>query len=165
MTRHTISVLVENKFGVLARIANLFSGRGYNIHSLNVAPSQDPRFSRMTIVVREKENVLDQIIKHLHKLVNVVEVVDFRGTNNIYREIVLLRIGVTAETRPEVIELCQIFRASIVDVTKDTLTIEVTGDEFKIDRFLSLMQDFNIQLLTRSGKIAVPTPQQEAEAQ
>ena len=80
MTRHTISVLVENKFGVLARIAGLFSGRGYNIHSLNVAPSQDPRFSRMTIVVREKEDVLDQIIKHLEKLVNTVEVVDFRNT-------------------------------------------------------------------------------------
>lgn len=164
MTRHTISVLVENKFGVLARIANLFSGRGYNIHSLNVAPSQDPRFSRMTIVVREKEHVLDQIIKHLNKLVNTVEVIDFRGTTNIYREIVLLRVGVTAETRPEAIELCQLFRASIVDVTKDTLTIEITGDEFKIDRFLSLMGDFNIQLLTRSGKIAVPKPDQEKEA-
>lgn len=164
MTRHTISVLVENKFGVLARIAGLFSGRGYNIHSLNVAPSQDPRFSRMTIVVREKENVLDQIIKHLNKLVNVVEVVDFRGTNNIYREIVLLRIGVTAASRPEVIELCQVFRAAIVDVTKDTLTIEITGDEFKIDRFLSLMEDYNVQLLTRSGKIAVPKPDQEPEA-
>ena len=88
MTRHTISVLVENKFGVLARIAGLFSGRGYNIHSLNVAPSQDPRFSRMTIVVREKEDVLDQIIKHLEKLVNTVEVVDFRNTDNVYRETV-----------------------------------------------------------------------------
>lgn len=164
MTRHTISVLVENKFGVLARIAGLFSGRGYNIHSLNVAPSQDPRFSRMTIVVREKEYVLDQIIKHLNKLVNSVEVVDFRGTDNIYREIVLLRVGITAETRASLIELCQLFRASIVDVTKDTLTIEITGDEFKIDRFLSLMAEYDIQLLTRSGKIAVPKPDQEPEA-
>ncbi len=164
MTRHTISVLVENKFGVLARIAGLFSGRGYNIHSLNVAPSQDPRFSRMTIVVREKEHVLDQIIKHLNKLVNTVEVVDFRGTDNIYREIVLLRVGITAETRASLIELCQLFRASIVDVTKETLTIEITGDEFKVDRFLSLMSDYDIQLLTRSGKIAVPKPDQEPEA-
>ena len=94
MTRHTISVLVENKFGVLARIAGLFSGRGYNIHSLNVAPSQDPRFSRMTIVVREKEDVLDQIIKHLEKLVNTVEVVDFRNTDNVYR-------GLAGGTRPD----------------------------------------------------------------
>ena len=108
MTRHTISVLVENKFGVLARIAGLFSGRGYNIHSLNVAPSQDPRFSRMTIVVREKEDVLDQIIKHLEKLVNTEEVVDFRNTDNVYRETVLTRIGVDSATRHEVIEFCQI---------------------------------------------------------
>lgn len=161
MTRHTISVLVENKFGVLARIAGLFSGRGYNIHSLNVAPSQDPRFSRMTIVVREREDVLNQIIKHLEKLVNTVEVIDFRNTDNVYREIVLLRVGVTAQTRHEVVELSRLFHAQIVDVTKDTLTIEVTGDEFKIDRFLTLMKDYDIQLLTRSGKIALPKPEQE----
>ncbi len=161
MTRHTISVLVENKFGVLARIAGLFSGRGYNIHSLNVAPSQDPRFSRMTIVVREREDVLNQIIKHLEKLVNTVEVIDFRNTDNVYREIVLLRVGVTAETRHEVVELCRLFHAQIVDVTKDTLTIEITGDEFKIDRFLVLMKDYDILLLTRSGKIALPKPEQE----
>ena len=157
MTRHTISVLVENKFGVLARIAGLFSGRGYNIHSLNVAPSQDPRFSRMTIVVREKE-VLDQIIKHLEKLVNTVEVVDFRNTDNVYRETVLTRIGVDSATRHEVIEFCQILGAHIVDVTRDALTIEVTGGEYKIDRFLSLIEDYDVQMLTRSGRIALPKP-------
>ena len=151
MTRHTISVLVENKFGVLARIACLFSGRGYNIHSLNVAPSQDPRFSRMTIVVREKEDVLDQIIKHLEKLVNTVEVVDFRNTDNVYRE---------TATRHEVIEFCQILGAHIVDVTRDALTIEVTGGEYKIDRFLSLIEDYDVQMLTRSGRIALPKPRQ-----
>ena len=149
MTRHTISVLVENKFGVLARIAGLFSGRGYNIHSLNVAPSQDPRFSRMTIVVREKEDVLDQIIKHLEKLVNTVEVVDFRNTDNVYRETVLTRIGVDSATRHEVIEFCQILGAHIVDVT---------GGEYKIDRFLSLIEDYDVQMLTRSGRIALPKP-------
>ena len=153
MTRHTISVLVENKFGVLARIAGLFSGRGYNIHSLNVAPSQDPRFSRMTIVVREKEDVLDQIIKHLEKLVNTVEVVDFRKT-------VLTRIGVDSATRHEIIEFCQILGAHIVDVTRDALTIEVTGGEYKIDRFLSLIEDYDVQMLTRSGRIALPKPRQ-----
>ena len=161
MTRHTISVLVENKFGVLARIAGLFSGRGYNIHSLNVAPSQDPRFSRMTIVVREKEDVLDQIIKHLEKLVNTVEVVDFRNTDNVYRETVLTRIGVDSATRHEVIEFCQILGAHIVDVTRDALTIEVTGGEYKIDRFLSLIEDYDVQMLTRSGRIALPKPCQE----
>ena len=160
MTRHTIAVLVENKFGVLARIAGLFSGRGYNIHSLNVAPSQDPRFSRMTIVVREKEDVLDQIIKHLEKLVNTVEVVDFRNTDNVYRETVLTRIGVDSASRHEVIEFCQILGASIVDVTRDALTIEVTGGEHKIDRFLSLIEDYDVQMLTRSGRIALPKPRQ-----
>lgn len=160
MTRHTISVLAENKFGVLARIAGLFSGRGYNIHSLNVAPSQDPRFSRMTIVVREKEDVLDQIIKHLEKLVNTVEVVDFRNTDNVYRETVLTRIGVDSATRHEVIEFCQILGAHIVDVTRDALTIEVTGGEYKIDRFLSLIEDYDVQMLTRSGRIALPKPRQ-----
>ena len=158
MTRHTISVLVENKFGVLARIAGLFSGRGYNIHSLNVAPSQDPRFSRMTIVVREKEDVLDQIIKHLEKLVNTVEVVDFRNTDNVYRETVLTRIGVDSATRHEVSEFCQILGAHIVDVTRDALTIEVTGGEDKRDRFLSLIEDYDVQMLTRSGRIALPKP-------
>ena len=147
MTRHTISVLVENKFGVLARIAGLFSGRGYNIHSLNVAPSQDPRFSRMTI-------------KHLEKLVNTVEVVDFRNTDNVYRETVLTRIGVDSASRHEVIEFCQILGASIVDVTRDALTIEVTGGEHKIDRFLSLIEDYDVQMLTRSGRIALPKPRQ-----
>ena len=153
MTRHTISVLVENKFGVLARIAGLFSGRGYNIHSLNVAPSQDPRFSRMTIVVREKED-------HLEKLVNTVEVVDFRNTDNVYRETVLTRIGVDSATRHEIIEFCQILGAHIVDVTRDALTIEVTGGEYKIDRFLSLIEDYDVQMLTRSGRIALPKPRQ-----
>jgi acetolactate synthase-1/3 small subunit len=112
----------------------------------------------MTIVVREKEDVLNQIIKHLEKLVNTVEVIDFRSTDNVYREIVLLRIGVTAESRHEVVELCRLFQAQIVDVTPDTLTIEVTGDDFKIDRFLTLMKEYDIQLLTRSGRIAVPKP-------
>lgn len=156
--RHTISVLVENKFGVLARIAGLFSGRGYNIHSLNVAPSQDPLFSRMTIVVQEQEETLNQIIKQLNKLINTVEVVDFRDTENVYREIVLMRVGINSDTRGEIIELCQLFHAAIVDVTKNTLTIEIAGDDFKIDRFLNLMQEYDIQLLTRSGKIAVPKP-------
>ena len=102
----------------------------------------------------------DQIIKHLEKLVNTVEVVDFRNTDNVYRETVLTRIGVDSATRHEVIEFCQILGASIVDVTKDALTIEVTGGEHKIDRFLSLIEDYNVQMLTRSGRIALPKPRQ-----
>lgn len=158
MTRHTISVLVENKFGVLARIAGLFSGRGYNIHTLNVAPSQDPEFSRMTIVVNEKAEVLDQIIKQLHKLVNVVEVIDFRGTESVYRELVLMRIRLDGQNRSEVLELCQIFKADIVDVSINTLTIEFAGDEPAIERFLCLTSHLDVELFSRSGRIALPKP-------
>jgi len=156
MTRHTISVLVENKFGVLARVAGMFSGRGYNIHSLNVGPSNDPKISRMTITVREKEHTLEQIIKQLHKLVDVIEVVDFREGENIFRELVLIQIGVDKETRPEIIELCNIFRAKIIDVTPERLTIEITGNAGKIGKFIDLMESFGITDLTRTGKIALP---------
>ena len=158
MTRHTISVLVENKFGVLARIAGMFSGRGYNIHTLNVGPSHDPTISRMTIVVREKENVLDQIIKQLDKLIDVILIVDFREGESVDRELVLLQVAVSPDLRAEVITLCDIFRARIVDVSTERLTVEVTGDEGKISKFLKLMEGFNIVDLTRTGKIAMPVP-------
>lgn len=156
MTRHTLSVLVENKFGVLARVAGMFSGRGYNIHTLNVGPTHDPKMSRMTIVVREKEHTLNQIIKQLEKLVDVIEVVDFREGEFVNRELVLLQVAVDRDTRAEVIELCQIFRAKITDVGIDKLTIEITGDQGKIDKFVALMENFGIVELARTGRIALP---------
>jgi acetolactate synthase-1/3 small subunit len=156
MTYHTISVLVENKFGVLARVAGMFSGRGYNIRSLNVGPSHDPKVSRMTIVVREKENVLNQIIKQLDKLVDVIQVIDFREGDFVDRELVLLQVKVNRETRAEAIEICQLFRARIIDVGRTVLTIEVTGDTGKIEKFTSLMEAFGILDLTRTGRIALP---------
>ncbi len=159
MTLHTISVLVENKFGVLARVAGMFSGRGYNIQSLNVGPSHDPKLSRMTIVVREKENVLNQIIKQLDKLIDVIQVIDFREGDYVERELVLLRVSIDRTTRPEVIELCDIFRAKIIDVSLESLTIEITGDSGKVDKFISLMENFTISELTRTGKIALPRVQ------
>jgi acetolactate synthase-1/3 small subunit len=154
--RHTISVLVENKFGVLARVAGMFSGRGYNIHSLNVGPSHDPEISRMTITVREKEETLNQIIKHLDRLVDVIEVVDFRAGDTIFRELVLLQVNITKSARSEVIELCDIFRAKIIDVNSKQLTIELTGTEGKLTKFIQLMESFGIKDLTRTGKIALP---------
>ncbi len=156
MTLHTISVLVENKFGVLARVAGMFSGRGYNIHTLNVGPSHDPGISRMTLVVREKEHVLDQIIKQLDKLIDVIQVIDFREGDFVNRELVLLQVRVDGQTRPEVIELCQIFRAKIIDVGRDVVTIEITGDGGKISKFVALMENFGILDLTRTGRIALP---------
>ena len=156
MTLHTISVLVENKVGVLARVAGMFSGRGYNIHTLNVGPSHDAKVSRMTIVVREKENVLNQIIKQLDKLIDVIQVIDFREGDYVDRELVLLQVRVDRESRAEVIELCQIFRAKIIDVGRSVVTIELTGDNAKITKFIALMDNFGILDLTRTGRIALP---------
>ena len=154
--RHTISVLVENKFGVLTRVAGLFSGRGYNIDTLNVGPTQDASTSRMTIVTRGDDATLDQIVKQLNKLVEVLQVLDFRDGEYIDRELVLVKVAVDSKSRAEVMQITDIFRAKIVDVQPKTLTIEITGDESKVDKFLELMKSFGIAELTRTGKVALP---------
>jgi acetolactate synthase I/III small subunit len=154
--RHTISVLVENKFGVLTRIAGLFSGRGYNIDTLNVAPTQDPSTSRMTIVTRGDDATIDQITKQLNKLVNIIEVRDFREGEFVDRELVLIKVSVDSKTRAEIMQITDIFRAKIVDVQPKSLTIEVTGDEGKIEKFIRLMDTFGVLELTRTGRIALP---------
>src|SRR5258708_20957797 len=127
--RHTISVLVENKFGVLARIAGMFSGRGFNIDSLNVAPTNDPSSSRMTIVVRGDDTVLEQVTKQLNKLIDVIEIQDFREDQYVDRELVMLRVNVDSTTRAEVMQICDIFRAKIIDVQHKNVSIEVTGTQ------------------------------------
>lgn len=154
--RHTISVLVENKFGVLTRVAGLFSGRGYNIDSLNVAPTADPTASRMTIVTRGDDATVDQIVKQLNKLVDVIKVHDFREGEYVDRELVLVKVSVDSTTRAEVMQITDIFRAKIVDVQPKSLTIEVTGDESKVEKLLSLLKTFGIKELTRTGKVALP---------
>ena len=150
--RHTISVLVENKFGVLTRVAGLFSGRGYNIDTLNVAPTQDASVSRMTIVTRGDDATLEQ----LNKLVEVLKVIDFRDGEYIDRELVLVKVGVDSKSRAEVMQITDIFRAKIVDVQPKSLTIEITGNESKVEKFLVLMQNFGVLDLTRTGKVALP---------
>ena len=154
--RHTLSVLVENKFGVLTRISGLFSGRGFNIDTLNVAPTQDPTQSRMTVVVKGDDNTLEQITKQLNKLVDVIKVHDFRDGEYVDRELVLIKVGADTKTRPEIMQICDIFRAKIVDVAHKTLAIEITGDESKISAFLELMEPFGIRDITRKGKVAMP---------
>jgi len=154
--RHTISVLVENKFGVLTRVAGLFSGRGYNIDTLNVGPTQDPTASRMTIVTRGDDATLDQIVKQLNKLTDVMKVQDYRDGEYVDRELVLVKVSVDSKTRAEVMQITDIFRAKIVDVQPKTLTIEVTGNESKVDKYLELMKAFGIVDLTRTGKVALP---------
>lgn len=153
--RHTISVLVENKFGVLTRVAGLFSGRGYNIDTLNVAPTQDPAMSRMTVVTRGDDATVEQIIKQLKKLVNVLEVQDFHEGEYVDRELVLVRVSVDSKSRAEVMQITDIFRAKIVDVQPASLTVEITGDESKVEKFLHLMKTFGVLALTRTGKVAL----------
>lgn len=154
--RHTISVLVENKFGVLTRVTGLFSGRGYNIDSLNVAPTHDASLSRMTIVTRGDDATVEQICKQLDKLIDVVKVVDYRKGDFIDRELVLVKVKADGQTRAEVAQLAELFRAKIVDVQADNLVIEITGGESKIEKFLLLVKDFGIIDLTRTGQVALP---------
>jgi len=154
--RHTISVLVENKFGVLTRVAGLFSGRGYNIDTLNVGPTSDPTASRMTIVTRGDDATLEQIVKQLNKLVDVLKVQDFHEGEYVDRELVLVKVSVDSKSRAEVMQITDIFRAKIVDVQPKTLTIEVTGDEGKVEKFIELMRAFGVVDLTRTGKVAMP---------
>jgi len=154
--RHTISVLVENKFGVLTRIAGLFSGRGYNIDTLNVAPTQDPSASRMTIVTRGDDATLEQIVKQLNKLVDVLKVIDFREGEYVDRELILVKVSVDSKSRAEVMQITDIFRAKIVDLQPKNVTIEITGSEYKVEKFIDLMKTFGILDRTRTGKVAMP---------
>jgi acetolactate synthase-1/3 small subunit len=153
--RHTISVLVENKFGVLARIAGLFSGRGFNIDSLTVSPTQDCSLSKMTIVTSGDDAVLEQIDKQLNKLVNVIKVTDLTGSGFVARELMMIKVATTPSTRNVLIQVANIFKANVVHVEHDCLIIEVTGRSEKLDAFVELMQKFGIIELARTGKVAL----------
>ena len=153
--RHTISILVENRFGALTRIAGLFSGRGYNIDTLNVAPTQHEHTSQMTIVTCGDDATLEQIVKQLDKLTDVLSVIDFRRHEYIDRELVLIKIRVDSSTRSEIMQITDIFRGKIVDVQSDTITVEITGDEGKIEKYIELMKQFGVVALTRTGKVAL----------
>ncbi len=152
---HVISVLVENKPGVLARVSGMFSGRGFNIHSLAVAPTLDPEYSRMTIVTHGHEQIIEQIIKQLRKLVNVVKVPDLTRGDYVDREMVVIRVRATGAKRSEVLNLTDIFRAKVVDVTHDTVTIEVSGTQSKIEAILELLAPVGILDLLRTGMVAI----------
>ena len=153
--KHTISIWVENKFGVLARVAGLFSGRGFNIDSLAVGETQDPTVSRMTVVARGDEAVLAQITKQLNKLIDVIQVQDFSTTEAVERELILVKIHSSSKTRSEIMQIVDIFRARIVDVSHDDLVVEATGTEGKIAAILDLLHPFGIKEVVRTGKIAI----------
>jgi acetolactate synthase-1/3 small subunit len=153
--RHIFSVLVENRFGVLARIAGLFSGRGYNIDSLNVAETDNPEVSHMTIVTHGDAQIIEQIYKHLNKLIDVIKVMDLTTENHVERELVLIKMNASPNRRGEILQIVDIFRARTVDVSPATLTIEVTGDEGKLKAVIDMLRPYGIQELVRTGKIAI----------
>ena len=153
--RHTISVLVENKFGVLARVSGMFSGRGFNIDSLNVAPTHDASLSRITTVLNGDEASLDLCIKQLRKLINVVDVIDFTEGQAVARELVLVKVRASTDTRSEIVQIADIFRAKIVNLTHENLIIELTGDDDKINALLGLLEPFGILELARTGRLAL----------
>jgi acetolactate synthase-1/3 small subunit len=152
---HVISVLVENKRGVLAHIAGLFSGRGFNIDSLAVGETDDRTVSRMTIVVHGDDRVLEQVTKQLNKMIDVIKVTDLNERARIERELVLIKVAAEGPKRSEVIEVSNIFRAKVVDVTPKEMTLEATGDPQKIDAFLRLLSGFGIKEISRTGRIAI----------
>jgi acetolactate synthase-1/3 small subunit len=153
--RHTISVLVENKFGVLTRVTGMISGRGFNVDSLNVAPTHDPSVSRITIVLKGDAAALDLCVKQLRKLVSVVEVSEFKEDQGVARELVLVRVKANSKTRPEILQIKEIFRAKIVNMTAEALIIEVTGDDEKVSAFLGLLEPFGVLELARTGRLAL----------
>jgi acetolactate synthase I/III small subunit len=154
--RHVISVLVENKPGVLARISGMFSGRAFNIHSLAVAPTMDADYSRMTIVTHGSEQIMEQIIKQLRKLINVVKVQDLTLGDYVDREMILVRLKATSAKRAEILRITDIFRGKVVDVSHDTITLEVSGAEGKIDAIIELLTPLGITELIRTGTVAIP---------
>ncbi len=153
--KHTLVALVEDKPGVLTRMASLFRRRGFNIESIAVGHSELPDLSRMTFVVSGSANILEQVRKQLSKVIDVVKVADVTGDNITVRELALIKVRATSATRSEIIEIADIFRASIVDVAADSLTIEITGDEDKVDSLLNLLRSFGVKEVARTGRIAM----------
>jgi len=154
--KHTLSVLVENKPGVLARVAELFARRGFNIESLAVGTTEKPDISRMTIVVDVEEHSLEQVRKQLHKLINIIEIIDLDPDTSVAREMVLAKIKVDGDNRSDVIEIVGIFRGNIVDVSRESIVVEVTGNASKLRAFEDLLRPYGIRELVRTGKVALP---------
>ena len=153
--RHVITLMVENEFGVLARVSGLFSGRGFNIESLCVAETLDPNVSTMTVVTRGDDQIIEQVLKQLNKLVSVIKVVDLIDKDFVEREMVLIKVNATRENREEVLRVADIFRGKVIDVGAKTYTLEVTGDEKKIKAILALLKPLGIKELVRTGHVAM----------
>lgn len=152
---HTISALVENHFGVLTRVSGLFASRGYNIQSLTVGPTEDATVSRMTIVVEGDDKIIDQVKKQLNKLIDTIKVMDLTGEDFVDRELLLIKVSANAKTRPDILQLSEIFKGSVVDIAPTVVTIEVSGNTKKIDAFVEMLQPFGVKELARTGRIAL----------
>ncbi|MDR1818365.1 MAG: acetolactate synthase small subunit [Puniceicoccales bacterium] len=155
MERHTLSAIVENRFGVLVRVAGMLSGRGFNIETLNVGPTHVPTLSRITATVIADEHALDRCVRALGKLVNVITVEDYTGVEHVARELVVVKVSADKRTRSEIIELADLFRAKIIDVSPASLIIEFTGNEGKASAFLGLIEPYGILELARTGQVAL----------
>ncbi len=155
MKKHTISVLVENKFGALNRIVGLFSARGYNIDSISVGTSEDDSVARVTIVSKGDDDVIEQIIKQLNKIIDVIKVVDLTYDSFVERELVLIKVSANRNTRPELMQISEIFRTKIVDISPKSLTIEATGGEQKVQALIKMLSPFGIKEIARTGRIAL----------
>jgi acetolactate synthase-1/3 small subunit len=153
--RHIISILVENKFGTLARIAGMFSGRGFNIETLNVGPMTDESLSRITATIIGDSSALDQAIKQLNKLINVLEVTEFNDGQATERELVIVKLNASTDQRSEIMQMCDIFRAKIIDVASESLNIEMTGNANKVTAFLNLIEPYGIIEMARTGSLAL----------
>lgn len=161
MKKHVLSVLVENHSGVLSRVSGLFSRRGYNIDSLSVGETEDPKISRMTIVADTDEYTLEQIKKQLNKLIDVIKIIELKEENAIYRELALIKIAATKENRAEIIEIANIFRAHIVDVASKAVVIEATGDQGKINALTNMLMPYGIKEVIRTGLTALERGEKE----
>jgi len=155
LKRHTISALVENHFGVLCRISGLFSSRGFNIDSLSVGETEDPNISRMTIVVKGDDRVLEQVVKQLNRLIDVIKVIDITHGTFIERELALIKVKSETSTRSEIIQITEVFRANIVDVSTQSMTIEATGKVDKINAMITMLSQFGITEMARTGNVAL----------
>jgi acetolactate synthase-1/3 small subunit len=164
MNRHVLSVLVQNQAGVLSRVSGLFSRRGYNIDSLSVGETEEPKVSRMTIVLKGDDYIVEQIKKQLNKLIDVIKIVELDTTQSVFRELALIKVKTTMASRASIIELVDIFRAKIVDVANETLTVEMTGDEAKIEAFLKIMEPYGIAEIVRTGLTALERGNKEIKS-
>ena len=161
--RHTISIYVDNESGVLSRIAGLFSARGFNIESLNVAPTEDPETSRITLITSGDDFIIQQIIKRFNNMVNVIRVVDLSEVNRVEREMVLIKVRTTEKNRAEILRIVDIFRAKVVDTTLKSFMIEITGDVKKVGGFIELLKPFGIKEIARTGTVAMTREKKKAK--